>query len=126
MSIKLVSHGDWKKTSKFLDNIAKFFKRSSYDKYGKMGVAALKSATPRKTGKTANSWYYRINKNNGSFSIEWLNSNVNKGVVIAVIIQHGHGTRNGGYVRGTDYINPAMRSAFQDIADSIWEEVTSL
>lgn len=124
MSIKLVSTGDWKKTNKFFDKIAKIFKNSSFDKYGKMGVAALRSATPKRTGRTANSWYYEIKKTNGQMTINWLNSNINEGVVIAVILQYGHGTRNGGYVVGKDYINPAMRGVFQNIADGIWEEVT--
>lgn len=124
MSIRLVSTGDWKKTSNFLNRMAELFKRAPLDKYGRMGVDALRAATPKKTGVTANSWSYKINHSRGQTSIEWYNTNENKDVKIAIILQYGHGTRNGGYVKGTDYINPAMRNIFNDIADQIWREVT--
>ena len=125
MSLKVRVRGSLDKVNKRLDRIATIFKRSSFDKYGRMGVEALRRATPVRTGQTANSWHYKINKQNGQMSINWYNTNVNKGVIIAVILQYGHGTRNGGYVRGTDYINPAMRKTFQQLADDIWKEVSS-
>ena len=50
-------------------------------------------------------------------------SNIVDGVPIAVILQYGHGTRNGGYVEGVDYINPAMRPIFERIAARAWGEV---
>lgn len=90
-----------------------------------MGVKALSEATPVLSGKTASSWGYQISKGHGSFSIHWTNSNINDGVPIAVIIQYGHGTGWGGYVQGIDYINPALRPVFQDIADQVWKEVTA-
>lgn len=125
MSLKVQVRGNLDKVNKRIDRIAMIFKRSSFDKYGKMGVEALRSATPVRTGKTANSWSYEIHKTNGEMSISWSNSNINKGVIIAVILQYGHGTRNGGYVKGTDYINPAMKKTFQRLADDIWKEVTT-
>lgn len=91
-----------------------------------MGVEALASATPVDTGKTASSWYYKVDYNEGSASITWSNSNVNDGVNIAVILQYGHGTGNGGYVVGRDYINPAIAPIFDKITEHVWEEVTSL
>lgn len=126
MSIKLKVSGDWKKTTNFLDKAKDIFKRKSFDDYGRMGVEALRAATPIDTGNTANSWYYEVKKDNNEVTINWLNRNVNKGVVVAVILQYGHGTGTGGYVRGTDYINPAMHKVFQKIADDLWREVTNL
>ena len=116
--------GDFSKTTKFLERA----KRGDYlkvlDKYGKEGVKALSSATPVDSGQTANSWYYEIERQNGSVSIVFNNSNVNKGVPIAIILQYGHGTRNGGWVEGRDYINPAIQPIFDKIADNAWREVT--
>lgn len=113
------------------DRIEKFLKRvisgeiyQILEPYAQQGVAALRSYTPNETGLTANSWSYDITKGKGSHTIWWSNSHVNNGVNIAVILQYGHGTRNGGYVHGIDYINPALRKVLQDIADSAWEEVT--
>lgn len=118
--------GDLSKTERFLKKLksADFLKR--LDDYGKMGVEALAAATPINTGKTAASWGYEIHHEHGMVSIVWTNSNTNNGVNIAVLLQYGHGTRNGGYVLGRDYINPAMQPIFDDIAESAWMEVTKL
>ena len=96
------------------------------DKYGQRGVAALASATPFETGKTANSWYYEIVHKNGSVSIEFKNSNIQNGVPIAIILQYGHGTNNGGWVQGRDYINPVIQPLFDEIVNEAWKEVTKL
>ena len=114
------------------DNLEKFLKKaqrndffSSLDKYARAGVSALVSATPIDSGKTADSWDYEIHQSRGSVSINFTNSNINDGVPIAIILQYGHGTRNGGYVQGRDYINPAIRPIFDKIANEVWKEVTS-
>lgn len=117
--------GDFSKTEKFLNSISKKLYYRNLQKYAEQGVAALASATPIDSGTTANSWDYEIRQTKNSVSIYWTNSNVNKGVPIAVIIQYGHGTRNGGYVQGRDYINPAMRPIFDKIAENVWKEVIS-
>lgn len=93
------------------------------DKYGKVGVNALAAATPKDTGKTAGSWSHEIVPTNQGYTIQFLNSHVNKGVNIAIIIQTGHGTGTGGYVQGVDYINPATRKVFEQIKDDILREV---
>lgn len=116
--------GDLSKTISFLEKAKSFFGSSSFDKYGKIGVEALREATPKDSGKTANSWYYEIQQGKDQVVITWLNSNINKGVPIAIILQYGHGTGTGGYVRGTDYINPAMTAVFEKIANDAWREVT--
>ena len=118
--------GDFSKLTSFLERAKGAIKLGDLDKCGREGVAALSSATPVRTGLTGNSWYYEIEHQNGSVSITFNNSNVNKGVPIAIILQYGHGTRNGGWVQGRDYINPAIQPVFDRIAKEAWEEVTRL
>lgn len=114
------------------NNTERFFKRAqkmdffrNLEKYAQAGVSALASATPVDTGLTAASWDYEIKKEKNKVSIYWTNSNIQNGVPIAVILQYGHGTNNGGYVQGRDYINPAIQPIFDKIAESAWKEVTS-
>ena len=115
--------GDFSELTRFLEKAKETVKIGELDRYGKEGVAALSSATPIDTGKTANSWFYKINRSPGSVSISFHNSNVVDGVPIAVILQYGHGTRNGGWVQGRDYINPAIQPIFDKIANNAWKEV---
>ena len=117
--------GDFKKTIKFLNAITPLPIKAILDKYGRMGVAALAAATPVDTGKTAGSWTYEVETTKDSYVISWLNTNVNNHVNIALILQYGHATRNGGYVSGRDYINPALQPVFDQIAEEAWREVTS-
>lgn len=116
--------GDFKNLTTYLTRVKDTFDINILDKYGKAGVAALASATPVDTGKTASSWSYQITRKNGRISLSFHNSNVQNGVPIAVIIQYGHATRNGGWVEGRDYINPALRPIFEQIANEVWKEVT--
>lgn len=121
--ITIKHRGDFKKTDNFLAKILKRDYLSILQKYGEEGVIALSKATPYDTGLTADSWYYEIEDTNKGLRLYWKNSNVNKGVNIAVILQYGHGTGTGGYVEGVDYINPALKPVFQKIADGAWNEV---
>ena len=118
--------GDFSKLTKFFERVKEVVKLGDLDKYGREGVAALSSATPKDTGLTASSWYYKIENKNGSAKITFNNSNIQNGVPIAIILQYGHGTRNGGFVEGIDYINPAIRPIFEKIANDAWREVTRL
>ena len=122
--INIRQKGDFKKLTSFLERAKKGINIEILDKYGKKGVAALSSATPVDTGLTASSWFYKIENKNGISKIEFHNSNVQKGVSIALILQYGHGTRNGGYVVGRDYINPAIQPVFDELAKNAWKEVT--
>lgn len=124
--IQFKQKGDFSKTESFLKKLRKLDLDSVLDKYGKLGVQALASATPVETGKTAASWDYKIEKGKGVVTITWTNSNVNNGVPIALLIQYGHGTGTGGYVQGRDYIKPAILPIFDQLADALWEEVTKL
>ena len=118
--------GDFAKLTHYLKSVKKPVKLSMLEKYGKAGVAALASATPTDTGVTAASWYYKIEYKDGIAKILFCNSNIQNGVPIAIILQYGHGTRNGGWVEGRDYINPALHPLFEQLADDAWREVTNL
>lgn len=122
--IKFEHKGDWSKTTSFFEKAKNIVRLGNLDKYGREGVAALESATPVDTGLTAKSWKYEINRTRGSVSINFLNTNIQNGVPIALILQYGHGTRNGGWVEGRDYINPTIRPIFDRLANEMWEEVT--
>lgn len=116
--------GDFSNLTNFLERAKNAIHIGDLDKYGKAGVAALSSATPVDTGLTASSWSYEIEIKNGSVIIVFKNSNIQNGVPIAIILQYGHGTRNGGWVQGRDYINPAIQPIFDEIANNAWKEVT--
>ncbi len=118
--------GDFSKLTRFLERAKNLVHLSDLDRYGREGVAALASATPVDTGKTAASWYYDIKINKESASITFNNSNIQNGVPIAIILQYGHGTRNGGWVEGRDYINPVIQPIFDKIAEEAWKEVTKV
>lgn len=123
--ISVKSKGNFSHTEKILQKALEFRYRFALEKYAKQGVDALSSVTPVDTGETASSWDYEIVKDRGSISIRWINSNIQNGVNIALILQYGHGTGTGGYVQGIDYINPALRPVFEQMADDAWKEVTS-
>lgn len=122
--ITIKQKGDFSKLTSFLERVKTPFKASTLDKYGKEGVAALSSATPVDSGLTASSWYYEVVNKNGLITLEFKNSNIQNGVPIAIILQYGHGTRNGGWVQGRDYINPTIQPIFDKIANEAWKEVT--
>ena len=123
--ISFSHRGDFLKTERFLRNANKKINSFNFDKYGQMGVAALAANTPVDSGKTASSWSYEVIRASEAIRVVWKNSNINKGVPIAIILQYGHGTRNGGYVQGRDYINPALQPIFDEMAKEMWKEVRS-
>lgn len=116
--------GNFNNLERFLKQAAKTDYLPIIQRYAQEGVTALASATPIDSGLTANSWDYEIHRSGSSFTISWTNSHVVDGVPIAIILQYGHGTRNGGYVQGYNYINPAIRPIFDKIAEGVWKEVT--
>ena len=122
--IQIRQKGDFSKLTRYLEKTKNVFRVGDLDKYGRAGVSALASATPVDSGLTASSWYYEIEHTKDSVMIRFGNSNIQNGVPIAIILQYGHGTRNGGWVEGRDYINPAIQPIFDQIADSAWREVT--
>ena len=118
--------GDFSKTIRYFAKVKDTVKVRDLDRFGKEGVAALASATPIDSGETASQWYYEIKRGGGSTVITFNNSNIQNGVPIAIILQYGHATRNGGWVQGRDYINPAIQPIFDNIAEEAWKEVTRL
>lgn len=123
-TIRLTTTGSFRNTYKLLSNIRGEKYYEGLIPYAEEGVRALSRATPKDTGLTANSWSYKIVKEDGRLKIIWTNSNVVSGVPIAIILQYGHATRNGGWVEGIDYINPALKPIFEKIRDKVWKEVT--
>ena len=123
--ISLNKKGDFSRTSKFLKKMKELNQLKMLDKYGREGVSALAANTPVESGLTSTSWYYEIRRKGDQVSLVWLNSNINEGVPIAIILQYGHGTGTGGWVEGRDYINPAIRPVFDKILNELRKEVTS-
>lgn len=122
--IKFTQKGSFSKTVAYLNKLRKTPNVRTLKKYGEEGVAALSAATPVDTGLTASSWNYKITKTKRSATIAFFNTNIQNGVPIAIILQYGHATRNGGWVEGRDYINPAIQPIFDKLANDAWEEVT--
>jgi len=124
--IKFTQKGDFSKLNSYFQKTLQKIHASKLDYYGKLGVDALREATPKDTGKTSESWSYNYVISNGRIELSWSNSNFNKGVPIAVVLQYGHATGTGGWVEGIDYINPAMRPVFDKIAKDLWKEITEV
>lgn len=123
--ITIEHKGSFRKVDRFLKKTTKRNYMTILRLYGAQGVEALREATPKDTGLTSESWSYRIVKEEEGYTIYWENSNTNKGINIALLIQMGHGTRQGAYVQGIDYINPALKKTFEDLSQAIWREVQS-
>ena len=123
--IRFSHKGDFSKLTIYLKKL-KNVKTDVLARYAQKGVDALASATPKDTGLTASSWYYKIKDENGRITISFCNSNIQNGVPIAIILQYGHGTGTGGWVEGRDYINPAIQPIFDEIVNDLWKEVTAL
>lgn len=126
MGMKTRLRGSYRKLTASLNHLSTRSNRQAiFDKYGKRGVEILAEGTPKRTGATAASWEYEVLSENGKTKLVFYNTNVNKGVNIAVILQTGHGTRGGGYVQGIDYINPASAKLFNEMVEELWAEVRS-
>ncbi len=130
MAVVFSSKGDFKRITSFIQRVKENFHIGLLNKYGKRGVEALAAATPKDTGLTAASWYYTITRKKDEVRLEFHNSNIQPGyyegeygVPIAIIIQYGHGTKDGHWVEGVDYINPVLQPLFREIAEKAWKEV---
>jgi hypothetical protein len=124
--ITITQKGSFKNTEQYLSRLKSAQLYSVLNKYGSIGVNALSNATPVESGETAASWTYSIVQRPGYYSIRWHNNHNHNGVPIAVLLQYGHGTGTGGYVQGRDYINPAVRPIFDQMANEAWKEVTKI
>jgi len=117
--------GSFDKTNAFLNSMAKLDIAGVMDSCGREGVTALEAATPLDSGLAARSWFYEVTISDGLYTIAWSNSDVESGFPVAVMLQYGYATGTGGYVQGRDYINPAIKPIFDQIADKVWKAVTS-
>lgn len=124
--LEVKATGDLARTLAYLDKLTTADLYRALNAAGARGVAALRSATPVESGRTASSWSYEVDRSRGGARISWLNTHIENGVPIAVILQYGHGTGTGGYVQGRDYINPALTGIFDQIAEDVWKVVQSL
>ena len=123
--IKITQSGSFKNTDRFLKNVSKVDYRSVLNRYGQEGVDALSNATPVDSGETSYSWTYEVTYKNGQYKLEWYNTHMAGSAPVAILIQYGHATRNGGYVEGIDFINPALKPIFEKMANDAWKEVTN-
>lgn len=124
--ISITQKGSFKHIESFFKRAPKIRVRDILEKYAKRGVDLLSANTPIDTGLTANSWGYEIHQSGDDYTITWTNTNVVSGIPVAILLQYGHATKNGGYVQGIDFINPALKPLFDNLANELWEEVKSL
>lgn len=122
--ITVTQHGEFTKTQKFLERCKNIVKLGNLDKYGRMGVEALRAATPVYTGLAASSWTYRISHDGDTTTLEWHNTDVENGFNVIIGVQYGHATKSGSWVQGVDFINPALAPVFEQIRQDVWKEVT--
>lgn len=121
--IKIKHKGDFSNTEKFMNRVLKRDYLNILAEYGKRGVNALSANTPAQSGKTADSWDYGIDVENGKVTLYWTNSNENEGVNIAILLIYGHGTQNGSYVQGINFVDPVMQPLFDQMARETWDRV---
>lgn len=124
MSISFSSTGSFRNTEAFLNRMSRHDVSSVLEKYGAVGTAALRAATPVETGMTASMWEHKVSRSAAGWQLSWFNQNGSGNVRVAILLQYGHGTGTGGYVAGRDYINPAIQPVFDKIATDVWREVT--
>jgi len=120
---EISSRGNYDRTMHTLRSISTMSIRSLLDKYGKLGVEYLQNATPVDTGTTRDSWFYEIEGHPGSYKINFCNSNTNKGIVIAILLEYGHATRNGGWIEGLNFIEPTVAQLFEELADDLTAKI---
>ena len=75
--ISLDTRGDWSNTLNFFDKMLRQDYISAVEAQAQRGVEALMSATPVRSGLTASSWGYKIERGLGKTTISWTNSNIN-------------------------------------------------
>lgn len=125
MGVSITSTGSFEKTLASLTAMQKIDIPSILNACGQEGVNALARATPIETGLAEHSWSFKVKSSGGRYEIAWVNTDIENGFRVVIMLQYGYGTGTGGYVQGRDFINPAMRPIFDKIADKVWKAVTS-
>ena len=124
MGVYFKHTGDLSKTEKMFKQAISKDWQQLMDHYGRIGCDALAANTPVDTGKTASSWTYKTIRTPFSITLQFHNTNVIRGVNIALILQFGRGVPTGGFIEGRDYINPAISPLFDQMVINAWREVT--
>lgn len=123
MDLEFTYKGNWGKSINFLNTAKKLKAIAICNSVGKEGLTALEQATPKRTGKTAANWYYKLDETKDGYKITWCNANVKDGTNIALLLQYGHATRSGSYVEGIDYVNPALKPVFENIGTKALKQI---
>jgi len=121
--IEVHTEGSFDRTEQFLSTMESDAIYSDLDNFGQQGIDLLRAATPKRTGRTAGSWTYTIDKKMGKYRITWHNTDTEGGPPVAILIQYGHATGTGGYVQAIDFVNPVMAPLFAAINEQVWEKV---
>lgn len=124
MSISFKQKGKFSWPDKFERNYKKVKKSNLFDEYGKEGVQNLKKVSPKDTGRMSQSWFYKVSTEKYSTVLSFHNNDIENGCNVAIIVQYGHGTKNGVWIQGIDYINPSMAPVFEELCEKIWKEIT--
>lgn len=126
--VSFTTYGNFNRTKKYLNGLKDLDVRSILEPYAEQGVEILQAATPKRTGRTAASWTYKIEGSDTSVRLSWLNSNkADDGrTPVVVLIIYGHGTGRGAYIPPNDFVTPAMEPLCQEAANAIWKAVKSL
>ena len=122
------AHGNYKSTLSWLEKLLGFNDdlERLIEAVGHAGVDALRSGTPVDTGLAMSSWGFTTTRSPRLIQIGWHNYDIEGGYNVAILVQYGHGTGTGGYVKGRDFINPAMQPLFDKFAADIYKEVSSI
>lgn len=124
-AITFETKGDFKFTMRFLKKISSVAFYKKLEQYAKEGVEALANATPKKTGDLALRYSYEIDVGIDSTTITWHNDKMINGQSLVLMLNYGHGTRNGGWVNGLNFVDPAMAPVFEKMAENLWKEAIS-
>lgn len=124
MGISFRTKGDFNKTEKLLKKSLGKDYISILHRYGEKGVQELSMASPVDTGLMASSWRYEIIQEGSTISLVFHNDDIENGCNVAILVQYGHATKDGYYIQGQDFINPALKPIFDDLAEKAWKEVT--
>lgn len=85
----------------------------------------LRAVTPVDTGMTKEKWGHYTCHGNGHSSVTITNSNVVDGANVAVLIDRGHATRNGGWVYGYPFIGEGEEEECKFIEREIIGKINS-
>lgn len=124
MRVKIKVRGSFKNTLQYFNSGKQLPSklREICKEFGEEAINALREATPKDSGETSSRWQYHIE----NWGLVITNDAQNNGILIALLLQYGHGTKSGSYVQGNDYINQALEPVFDKILNKWEKEVKNL